>query len=197
MTASAWIAAIAACISLISVSVSVSVAVFSARNAARQTALAQRATELQRQALEAAAQPYVWVDLWPDESHAQLMRLVAVNQGPTVATDVHITVEPPLPDGPHTGAPAGSSGRLASMPPGRTVSWTVGNGGIWTLFEGDGPTRYRVTVTANGPYGPVKLEYDLDVADYAHAARIAPGTLFGVTERPQQADQGSEKLPGG
>jgi hypothetical protein len=83
------------------------------------------------------------------------------------------------------------------MPPGRTVSWTVGDGGIWTLFEGAGPTRYRVTVTANGPYGPVKLEYDLDVADYAHAARIAPGTLFGVTESLNKLTKAVEKMPRG
>lgn len=178
MTAPAWIAAVAAVISLISVVV----AVISARNAARQTALAERASELQRQALEAAAQPYVWVDLRPDESHAQLMRLVAVNQGPTVATDVVITFDPPLPADPHNGQPAGPVGPLASMPPGRTISWTVGNGGTSTLFEGAGPTRHQVKVTATGPYGLVELEYALDVSDYAHAAAIAPGTLFGVTQ---------------
>lgn len=190
MTAAAWIAATAAVISM----VSVAVAIFSARNAVRQTALAREQAALQQRALEAAAQPYVWVDLRPDESHAQLMRLVAVNQGPTVATDVEITIDPPLPDGPHTGAPAGPSARLASMPPGRTISWTVGDGGIWTLFEGSGPTRYRVRITATGPYGPVELEYDLDVADYAHAARIAPGTLFGITESLNKLTKLVEKV---
>lgn len=188
MTASAWIAAAAAVISL----TSVAVAVFSARNAARQTALAQRATELQRQALESAAQPYVWVDLRPDESHAQLMRLVAVNQGPTVATDVDIAIEPPLPAH-RSGQPAGPSGRLASVPPGRTISWTIGNGGTATLFDGSDPTRYRVKVTATGPYGPVQLEYDLDLNDYAQAAAIAPGTLFGVTQSLNKLTKAVEK----
>ncbi len=40
---------------------------------------------------EDAAQPYVWVDLRPDE-HAQLLLLVG-NSGPTVATDVRAYVE--------------------------------------------------------------------------------------------------------
>jgi hypothetical protein len=161
--------------------VSVVVAIFSARNAAKQTALAERQTELQRQTVEDAAQPYVWVDLRPDEGHAQLMRLVAVNQGATVATDVEITIAPPLPPGPNGNTPAGPSGRLASMPPGRMLTWTVG-GAISELFDDAIPKRYRANIRAQGPYGLVELEYDLDLQDYAGAAQTAPGTLFAVAK---------------
>ncbi len=93
MDASAWVAVVAAVIAL----ASVVVAVLQARSSAQQARAAQRQTELQQKALEEAAQPYVWADFRMDAEHGYVPMLVIANEGPTVATDVEVTFDPPLP----------------------------------------------------------------------------------------------------
>lgn len=63
----------------------------------QQARIVQAQTRLQQRAHEDAAQPYLWADFIPDEEHGSFFLLVLQNQGPTTATDVSISFDPPLP----------------------------------------------------------------------------------------------------
>lgn len=148
-----------------------------ARNAARQT-------ELQRQIVEDSAQPNVWADLRLDPRQGHLLQFVVMNEGPTVATDEVLDIDPPLkadwmkePNEPH--GPHQQRNRFASIPPGRQMVWHVAV--IFDVFQSDGPHAFAVTITSNGPYGPVEPQtYVLDLNDYRGVAATAPGTLLEI-----------------
>ena len=99
--------------------------------AARAAQAAEEQTEIQRQLRIDAAQPYVWVDIRPDDSTGTLLNLVVGNSGPTVATSIHIEVEPRLPSIDQfkervAAAERALAGGMKSLPPGRTYSWPLG-----------------------------------------------------------------------
>lgn len=152
------------------------------------TAIAAKAardqTKIQKQLREDAAQPYVWADVRTENEHGVVMMLVLGNSGPTVATDVKVTITPPFPSIEQLkGAPAAQA-RLAegfrSLPPGRTLGWWLGQG--WNVIEEEGPQIHRITIEANGPFGPVPtLSYDIDLAEFREQEMTPPGTLNGVT----------------
>jgi hypothetical protein len=78
------------------------------------------------------------------------VKLVVGNSGPTVATDVKVTVEPPFP-GIEQLQGTRAQDRLAegfkSLPPGRTLGWWLGQG--WNVVTKEGPRVHRITITAN------------------------------------------------
>jgi hypothetical protein len=143
-----------------------------------QVRLAKRQTELQQQQREDAAQPYVWVDLRPDDQHLHLMRLLVCNEGPTVAKNVVVRFDPPLPR--EIGSSeAQADYRIVGMPPGRRMSWSLNTSPDW--IQGDLAKRFTVTIDALGPFGPVqKLVYELDIDEYRQVNASPPGTLYGV-----------------
>ncbi len=99
MDASAIVAIVAADISLaalVAAAQQARSAKDQATSAREQVAEAQSQTALQRQMHRDAAQPYVWVDVRPDDGHGQLIKVVLQNGGPTVATDIRVTFTPPL-----------------------------------------------------------------------------------------------------
>ncbi len=119
---------------------------------------------------EDAAQPYVWVDVRPDDVTDVLLNLVIGNSGPTIAQNVRATIDPPLEaidqlkDRTDTAQDLLARG-ISSLPPGRTLMWPLGQG--FNILAGDSPKRHTVTVTANGPFGPVlPPTYVLDLTDY-------------------------------
>lgn len=74
-----------------------------ARSAREQTEIqreqveaAREQTRLQRELSHEASQPYVWADIQPDMKQGTVLDLVIGNSGPTVATDIKVTFEPPL-----------------------------------------------------------------------------------------------------
>jgi hypothetical protein len=69
----------------------------STRAAGRAARAAEEQTKVQQQLRIDAAQPYVWVDVRPDDATATLLNLVIGNSGPTVAVNVRVRVDPPLP----------------------------------------------------------------------------------------------------
>jgi hypothetical protein len=69
----------------------------SARAAERAAGAAEEQSRIQRQLRVDAAQPYVWVDVQPDEVTSVILNLVIGNSGPTVATNVRVLIDPPLP----------------------------------------------------------------------------------------------------
>lgn len=170
----AWAAAIAAAVAGIAAVVS---AIFTAKAANA----AKGQTALQRELAEAATQPYVWADVQPDMKQGTILRVVVGNEGPTVATNVRVTFSPPLATpAKHPGAIEAAQRTLASgiksMAPGRRIEWTAGAG--YEVLEGDGPIRHTVTVTADGPHGPVEpLTFEIDLANWRHAADSPDGSL--------------------
>jgi hypothetical protein len=154
----------------------------SARAASRAAKTAEEQTKIQRQLRIDAAQPYVWVDVRPDEVTGRLLNLIIGNSGPTVATDVRVKVDPPLPaiDELKKRAEA-SQARLAdgvkSVAPGRIFAWPLGQG--FNLIKASGPQAHTFTVNAKGPFGPVPpLTYIVDLAD-----------LRGTLDRPSALHQ--------
>lgn len=137
---------------------------------------AEEQTEIQRQLRIDAALPYVWVDIRPDDATGTLINLVIGNSGPTVATNVKITVEPDLPSIAQTkDKTAAAQDRLAegipSLPPGRTYNWCLGQG--FALIN-EMPSTYRFTVSCDGPFGAVpEIAYFVDLS-----------ALDGVLDRP-------------
>jgi hypothetical protein len=75
------------------------------------------------------------------------MMLVVGNSGPTVATDIKVTIEPPLPSIEQLQGARAAQERLAegfkSLPPGRTLGWWLGQG--WNVIAKEGPQVHRIT----------------------------------------------------
>jgi hypothetical protein len=181
MKLESWIALVATVIAL-------GALVYGARTAKAATLQANAAKEqtaIQRQLRIDAAQPYVWVDLRPDDEHGGFLTVIVGNSGPTVATDVRVTFNPPL----QLVVTANSRAehaqhRLASgipsLPPGRTLTWNAGV--LSKVIDGADPAGYRATIHATGPFGPLApLEYVIDIEGLRYTRATAPGTLNGVT----------------
>ena len=188
MNAGTWVAIAAALIAIVAV-------YFNAQYtgaAARAARAAEEQTKIQQQLRVDAAQPYVWVDVRPDDVTGRLLNLVIGNSGPTIATNVRIKVDPPLPaiDQLKERAEAAQA-RLAdgikSVAPGRIFAWPLGQG--FNLLKDSGPQAHIFTVNADGPFGPMPpLTYLIDLAD-----------LRGTLDRPSalhQLTQAVEDLAG-
>jgi hypothetical protein len=170
-----------------------------ARAAERQVRAAEEQTELQQQLRIDAAQPYVWVDIRPDEAVGTILNLVVGNSGPTTATHVHVAVEPPLPtvDQLKTRVEAAQtrlSGGIPSLPPGRILTWPLGQG--FNLIDEDGPQRYKFTVTADGPFGVMPLTtYVVDLADWRGVVHRPAGSLHELTRAVSDLTATVSNLP--
>lgn len=146
---------------------------------------AEEQTEIQRQLRIDAAQPYVWVDIRPDDAQGTLLNLVIGNSGPTVAENVRVVVDPSLPMIEHFGERVGlAQTRLAegirSLAPGRTLVWRLGQ--AFKLLGGEGPLAHTFTVTADGPFGPVpEVTYVVDISELRGAADQPAGSLHELT----------------
>ena len=70
---------------------------------------------------------------------------------------------------------------LASLPPGRTISWSMGVANA--VFQPALQLSYTVTINASGPFGPLEpLTYTIDLNDIKWSrVAAATGTLYGVT----------------
>jgi hypothetical protein len=190
MDANAWIAIAAAAIGLGALYYTERAA-----NASRsQATTSKEQTALQRQLRIDAAQPYVWVDLRPDEEHGGLLLLVVGNSGPTVATQVKVTFEPAL-DLPTTQTFKAAEARqllargIASLPPGREMRWNLGV--VHQLISDGYAIGYTATVQAVGPFGPIPpLTYTINLDDLRHTLAVPDGTLHGVADAIRKlADQ--------
>jgi hypothetical protein len=157
----------------------------STRAAIRAARAAEEQTKIQRQLRIDAAQPYVWVDVRPDDATGTVLNLVVGNSGPTVAQNVRVTVYPPLPTvGQLKERAETAQARLAngiqSLPPGRSLMWPLGQG--FNLLTDDGPQAYTFTVTADGPFGAVpQLSYIVDMSDWRGTLDRPAGSLHQLT----------------
>jgi hypothetical protein len=142
------------------------------------------------------------VDIRPDDQHAGLLLLVVGNSGPTVATDVKVTFAPELdipgsPTSPNSSRGADARDLLRrgikSLPPGRTMQWTLG---VAHQLISDGyALPYTATVAACGPFGPVpSLTYTINVDDLRYTLAVPPGTLHGVTKSVESLTKSVDQL---
>lgn len=141
-------------------------------------------TEIQRQLRRDAAQPYVWADLREDRIRGTMLLLVLGNSGPTVATDIRVTISPELRA---TSLNADKvkrvQDRLASgfqsLAPGREVSWSLGVG--FEILEAEGGGSYTFRIEAVGPMGPLDpLTYVVDMDDWRSIRDSPDGSLHSV-----------------
>jgi hypothetical protein len=191
MTSGGWAAVGAFCAALIAAAA----LIFSIRStmaserAARSAERAAKATEVQaetqRQIQVASASPYIWADVREDESQGSMLDLVIGNSGPTVATNVRVRIEPPLPTHPQLEESATAQRQLAegisALPPGATIRWHLGPG--FSLITSDGPQCHRITIAADGPFGPIpELTYEIDLANLRGQPVRAQGNLHLLTK---------------
>jgi hypothetical protein len=164
----------------------------SSRAAIRAALAAEEQIRIQSHERMEAAQPYVWADIRPDDVTGRLLNLVIGNSGPASAANVRVEVDPPLPAIDQlkeraAAAQARLAAGLSSLPPGRILSWPLGQG--FNLLSGNAPKTYRFMVTADGPFGPMPPRtYIIDLDD-----------LRGTLDRPSpiyQLTKAVEKLTG-
>lgn len=158
-----------------------------------QVAAARSQTEVQRQIHRDSSQPYVWADIRPNPAQGVMLDLVLGNSGPTVATAITVTFSPPFEDLRELSSAA--LGRLsegvASLPPGRTITWTLGKSA--ELVASIEPQPRTITVDATGPFGALtQLEYVIDMTDVRESNDRPEGSLHllskAVDRRPSVKD---------
>lgn len=147
-----------------------------------QVIAAQRQNDLQERARRDAAQPYVVVDVELHPAQGQLLQVVARNLGQTMARDVQVRFDPPLPKklGPDDGPFRALEQGLSYLPPGRSMSWNLGLS-FGYYKEGTVPPVTQVTVTCVGPFGLVEpLVYGISFEEFRYQSGVAVGSLHRV-----------------
>lgn len=145
-------------------------------------------TALQRQLREDAAQPYVWADVTSGGASGTTLTLAIGNSGPTIATDVRVQIDPPLPvlqghDG-HEDLDGILRNGIHSIAPGRQFRWRIGeNRGAGAVMEAERSTPRTIRVTGRGPFGQIPpLEYVVDFSDFCCSFVDEGGSLYRVSE---------------
>jgi hypothetical protein len=143
----------------------------------------QRQTDLQRQISRAASEPYVWADIRATPSTGFNLQFALGNTGKTTATNVRVTITPPLPD--HTSGMIDSvqaklAAGLASVAPGALLTWRVGPAPDVLANE---RLAHTIRIECDGPYGPIAPhEYVIDIAALRDTQDIRVGTLHEVAD---------------
>lgn len=112
------------------------------------------------------------------------------NEGPTVATDVELHIDPPLKADWMLGGSGKSQGpneqqnRFSSIPPGREMVWNLAS--AFEFAKSVDHKKFTIKIDAHGPYGAVSHTYVLNVDDYRAVAATAPGTLLGIQRAVEQ-----------
>ena len=149
-----------------------------------QVAAAREQTQLQRDLAHEALQPYVWADIQPDMQQGTVLHVVVGNNGPTVARNVRVTFDPPLPAGQQRSDKVESVQRvlargLRSLAPKREIRWTLGAG--YDLLSSEEPQVRTVRVEGEGPHGPLPvLEIQIDISEWRQARDAPDGSLHHV-----------------
>lgn len=166
----------------------------------RQVRTAEAQTSLQRKMHEEAAQPYVWADIRPHAQHAEFMMLIVKNDGPTVASNVSVSIDPPFPPewiGVGDEDRFLNRRRFAALPPGRVMQWNLGL--PYQLLpspevpaNGDG--RFEITISFDGSRGPVDtLTYMVDLSEYRRSAKTTPGTPMTIAKSINESSRALTK----
>ncbi|WP_371174019.1 hypothetical protein [Buchananella felis] len=190
------IAAIVAAVGAVAASIAAFVALLPAQRAAK---AAEEQTEVQRALMHQAAQPYVWADIQPDNQQGAMLHLVLGNAGPTVARNIRVVVDPPIPEHPnYAGRCDVAQQRLRegilSLAPGRTIRWSLGRASD-LLEDPDDKTVYRIRVTAEGPYGEIEpCETEVRLSDWREARDAPDGSLHFIRTEIEKLTKVLESL---
>jgi len=133
------------------------------------------------------SQPFVFVDIAPDESGFLLM-IVVENAGPTIARNIRIRFDPPLRSATFKEVQNLQFPQdvIAALAPGRRIRWYLDTGPA--IFGGNVPTSYGVTVNADGPFGPIdQLAYRIDLAILAGSEGRAQGRLKDLIDETRKS----------
>ncbi|WP_159537523.1 hypothetical protein [Aeromicrobium sp. 9AM] len=174
-----WIAVVAA----LAAAAAAIATVVSGRFVRQQVREMRRQTDLQQAIAEGSSSPYVWADVRLQSRNGWNLEFVIGNSGPTVATNVRVTIDPPLPTD-HEGAFLEAMHQrlqegLSSLAPGRTLHWTLGPSP--DLVNRSGSLAHRVRIACDGPYGAVAVsEYSIDMADFRESVARHDGSFVDV-----------------
>jgi hypothetical protein len=159
----------------------------------RRSAKASREqTKQQKQAAKDAAQPMLWVDIRGDDGQGQALLLG--NSGPSIARNVKVLFDPP-PQARLDIKPILEILKkgIASVPPGRTMQWTLG--AAQNASDREGHKAYRVRIEAEGPFGAVEpLEYVISVDDLDGSHAAPPGNLHAVAAELHEMTKATKEL---
>jgi hypothetical protein len=186
-----WIAVIAA-VAAVPAAAATGVSVWFIRQQVQEM---KRQTELQQEIAEASSAPYIWADVRLQSRNAWNLEFVIGNSGPTVASNVRVTIDPPLPSD-HEGIYVDAMHRrisdgLSSLAPGRTLHWTIGPSA--ELVNRPEPLAHRVRIDCEGPHGSVPTsEYVMDLGDFRESVARHDGSLVDVAKA---IDQLTKALP--
>ena len=189
------IAAIVAAVGAIAAAAAAFVALIPAGRAARAAA---EQTKVQRELMQQAAQPYVWIDIQPDLQQGSSAQLVLGNSGPTVATNIRagitpaISPDPAFPAQTQTAQESLAAG-IRSLAPGRVIRWSLGP--MPTLIERTGDTVLHFSLNADGPYGPLDpVEIDIRPNDWAQARDSPDGSLHHLRQEVRSLKAPLDKI---
>lgn len=168
--------------------------------AIEQTELQREQTALQARIHQEATQPYVWVDIRLDEKRGQMLQLALGNSGLTVATDVQVQFDTDVPaaDGHYSRWRDAMVERLRtgiqSLPPGRTIEWSLGPSAA--IVGEDRSLVTNAMVTAKGPHGPLPtLTYPIDAQDFRESSDNPNGSLYQIKRSVDDLAKVVAKLP--
>ncbi|WP_232676192.1 hypothetical protein [Nocardioides sp. R-C-SC26] len=143
----------------------------------------RRQTDLQQAISEGSSSPYIWADVRLQSRNGWNLEFVVGNSGSTVATDVRVLIDPPLPTD-HEGEYLEAMHQrlrdgLSSLAPGRTLHWTLGPSPA--LVNRTGSLAHSVRISCEGPHGAVPVnKYIIDLADFRESVARHDGTLVDV-----------------
>lgn len=149
-----------------------------------QVSAAREQTKLQRELAGAASQPYVWADIRPDMQQGSMLQVVVGNSGPTMARNVRVTFEPPLPTGTQHAErilkiELTLAAGLKSLAPQRVIQWTLGVGR--ELLASEASQLCTVRIGGDGPHGPLPvLATEIDISQWREARDAPDGSLHHV-----------------
>jgi hypothetical protein len=182
-----WVA-LGAAVSILSLMV----AGFSLIYVRRSAKASREQTKQQKQAAKDAAQPMLWVDIRGDDGQGQALLLG--NSGPSIARNVKVLFDP-VPPATLDIKPILEILKkgIASVPPGRTMQWTLG--AAQNPSDREGHKAYRVRIEAEGPFGAIEpLEYVISV-DHLHDSHAAPpGNLHAVAAELHEMTKATKEL---
>ncbi|GAA1395400.1 hypothetical protein ACFQZ4_54110 [Catellatospora coxensis] len=128
-------------------------------------------------------QAYVFADIRADEHEPQLAVLVVKNEGPTVATNITVSFEPPISANLHRGSINIDQWLIPSLPPGARLVRGLGVG-----FEFFPANEFVcvITVTGTGRHGALdRLAYAIDLPAIGNtlAAHKTTSHIAGTLEK--------------
>ncbi|MFG3559022.1 hypothetical protein ACGGAQ_32075 [Micromonospora sp. NPDC047557] len=152
---------------LVVAAASLLVSVLGIRYSRVQAVAARHAVEHAERVRREQTQPYVFADLRSDEHQPQLLVLLVRNQGPTVARNVRVTVEPPLED---VRSELVSEWFISAIAPGAQLARPIAV--AWNLFERAADELvHQVAISGEGPDGAIEpLKYEINLKSLEHVS---------------------------